>query len=103
MTTQRGVLCTALFTKYYSGDEIKKNEIGRACSTHGGERKGAYRALVGKRQERKPLKRPRRRWGENIKMDLREDGWIGMHWIGLAENDRWRTLVNEVMKLRVLE
>jgi hypothetical protein len=64
------------------------------------ERRGAYRALVGKPEGRKPLGRPRRRWEDNIKMDLRELG--GVDWIDLAEDrDRWRALVYKVMNLRV--
>jgi hypothetical protein len=67
-----------------------------------GERIGAYRALVGKPEERRPLRRPRRRWEDNIKMDLREVGWGGMDWINLAQvRDGWRALVNAVMNLRV--
>jgi hypothetical protein len=50
-----------------------------------GERRGAYRALVGKPERRRPLGRPRRRWEDNIKMDLREVGWGGMDWINLAQ------------------
>jgi hypothetical protein len=67
-----------------------------------GERIGAYRALVRKPEGRRPLGRPRRRWEDNIKMDLREVGWGGMDWINLAQNrDRWRASVNAVMNLRV--
>jgi hypothetical protein len=68
-----------------------------------GERRGAYRALVGKPEGRRPLGRTKRRWEDNIKMDLREVGWGGgMDWINLAEDrDRWRALVNAVMNLRV--
>jgi hypothetical protein len=67
-----------------------------------GVRRGAYRALVGKPEGRRPLGRPRRRWEDNIKMDLREIGWGGMDWINLAQDrDRWRALVNAVMNLRV--
>jgi hypothetical protein len=67
-----------------------------------GERRGAYRALVGKPEGRRPQGRPRRRWEDNIKMDLREVGWGGMDWINLAQGrDRWRALVNAVMNLRV--
>jgi hypothetical protein len=63
-----------------------------------GEERGAYRNLVGRR----PLGRPRRRWEDNIKMDIREVGCGGMNWIELAQDkDRWRALVNAVMNLRV--
>jgi hypothetical protein len=68
-----------------------------------GERRGAYRALVGKPKGRRPLRRPRHRWENNIKMDLREVGWWGgIDWIDLAQDrDRWRALVYMVMNLRV--
>jgi hypothetical protein len=57
---------------------------------------------VRKPEGKRPLGRPRRRWVNNIKMDLRDVGWDGMDWIDLAEDrDRWRALVNTVMKLRV--
>jgi hypothetical protein len=63
-------------TKYHSGDEVKKTEMGRTCGTYGGE-ESAFRALVEKPEGRRPLERPRRRWEDNIKMDLREVGWGG--------------------------
>jgi hypothetical protein len=67
-----------------------------------GETIGAYRALVGKPEGRRPLGRPRHRWEDNIKMDVREVGWGSMDWINLAQDrDRWRALVYTVMKLRV--
>jgi hypothetical protein len=67
-----------------------------------GERRGAYRALVGKPEGRRPLERPRRRWEDNIKMDLLEVGWRGMDWISVAQDrDRWRALVNTVMNFRI--
>jgi hypothetical protein len=67
-----------------------------------GERRNAYRILVGKLEGRRPLGRPRRRWVNNIKMDFREIGWDGMGWIDLTQDrDRWRALVNAVMNLRV--
>jgi hypothetical protein len=48
-----------------------------------GEKRNAYRILAGKAEEKRPLGRPRRRWVDNMKMDLREIGWDGMVWIGL--------------------
>jgi hypothetical protein len=67
-----------------------------------GEERGAYRILVGRPEGRRPLGRPRRRWEDNIKMDIREVGWEDMNWIDLAQDrDRWRALVNAVMNLRV--
>jgi hypothetical protein len=66
------------------------------------ERRNAYRILVGKPEGKRPLGRPRRRWVDNIKMDLREVGWDGRDWIDLAQDrDRWRVYVNAVMNLRV--
>ena len=63
---------------------------------------GVYRILVGKLEGKKPLGRPRRRWEDNIKMDLRNVGCGGMDWIELTQDrDRWRALVNAVMDLRV--
>jgi hypothetical protein len=67
-----------------------------------GERRNAYRILVGKPDEKRLLGRPRRRWVDNIKMDLREVGWDGRDWIDLAQDrDRWRAYVNTVMSLQV--
>jgi hypothetical protein len=62
----------------------------------------AYRILVGKPEGKRPLGRPRRRWVDNIKIDITEIEWDGMGWIDLAQDrDQWRALVNTVMKLRV--
>jgi hypothetical protein len=67
-----------------------------------GERRGVYRVLVGKPERKGPLGKPRRRWEDNIKVDLQEVGCGGMDWIELAQGgDRWRALVNVVMKFRV--
>ena len=67
-----------------------------------GDRRGVYRVLVGKPEGKRPLGRPRRRWEDNIKMDLQEVGCGGMDWIELAQDRyRLRTLVNAVMSLRV--
>jgi len=58
--------------------------------------------LVGKQKRKRPLGRPRRRWVDNIRMDLQEVGCGYMDWIGFAQHrDRWRTLVSAVMNLRV--
>jgi hypothetical protein len=57
--------------------------------------------LAGKRERRRPLGRPRRRWVDNIRMDLVEMGWGDVDWIGLAyDRNRWRALVDAVMNLR---
>jgi len=67
-----------------------------------GEERGAYRFLVEKLEGRRPLGRPRRKWVDNIRMDLQEVGCGYMDWIGRAQvRDRWRTLVSAVMNLRV--
>ena len=67
-----------------------------------GERRHVYSALVGKPEGKRQLGRPRRRWKDNIKMDLQEVGCRDMDWIELAQDrDRWRALVNAVMNLRV--
>jgi len=69
---------------------------------HMGEERGVYRVLVGKPEGKRPLGRPRRRWMDNIRMDLQEGGCGYMDWIGLAQDrDRWRTLVSAVMNVRV--
>jgi hypothetical protein len=67
-----------------------------------GEKRNAYRILVGKAEGKRQVGRPRRRWVDNIKMDLRVIGCDGMVWIDLAQDrDQWRALVNTVMNLRV--
>jgi hypothetical protein len=67
------------------------------------EERGVYRVLLGKLEEKRPLGRPRRRWVDNIKMDLQEVGCVYMDWIGLAQDrDSWRMLVSAVMNLRFL-
>jgi hypothetical protein len=75
--------------------------MGRSCSTNG-EQRIANRILVGNPEAKRPLGKPRRRWVDNIKKDLRKIGWGGMDWIDLAQDrDQWRNLVNAVMNLRV--
>jgi hypothetical protein len=86
-----------LLTHYYAGDKIEKNEMGGACSAYADWR-CEYRVLGGKPE----LKRLRRRWEDNIKMDLQEMGCGGMEWIELVQGrNRWRALVNAVMNLGV--
>jgi hypothetical protein len=91
-----------LHNLYFSpsyNEQVKEDEMGRACSTHG-EKRNAYRILVGKPEEKRPIGRSRHRW-EDIKMDLREVGWGGRDWIDLAQNrDQWRALVNTIINVR---
>ena len=67
-----------------------------------GEGRNVYRVLVGKPEGRRQLRRPRRRWEDNIKMDFQEVGCGDMNWIELTQDrDRWRALVSTVRNLRV--
>ena len=75
--------------------------MGGACSTYG-ERGVIYSVLVGKSEGKRLLGRPRRRWENNIKMNLKAVGCGGMNWIELAQDrDKWRELVNAMMNLPV--
>jgi hypothetical protein len=68
-----------------------------------GEERNVYKVLMGKPEGKRPLGRPRHRWEDGIKMDLREIGRGSVDWIQLAQDrDRWQALVNMVMNLRVL-
>jgi hypothetical protein len=70
---------------------------------HMGEERKLYKILVGKAEGKRPLGRPKRRWDNGIRMDLREIGWGGVDWIRLAQDrDRWRAVANAVMNLPVL-
>jgi hypothetical protein len=67
-----------------------------------GAKRNANRILVGKPEGKRPLGRPRCRWVDDVKMDLREIAWSGMDWINLAQDrNQWRALVNVVLNLRV--
>ena len=67
-----------------------------------GERRAVYRVLVGKPEGKRALGRPRRKWEDNVKMDLQEVGCGGVDWTELAQDkDRWRALVTAVVNLRV--
>jgi hypothetical protein len=75
--------------------------MGGPCNTNG-EKRNAYRLLVGKPEGKRPLGRPRRRWVDNIRVDLGEVGLGDVDWIGPAlDRNRWRDLVNSVMNLQV--
>jgi len=75
--------------------------MGGACGAYG-EGRGVHRVLVEKPEGKRPLGRPRRRWEDNIKMDLQEVGGGCEDWMELAQDrDRWRALVSTVMNLRV--
>jgi hypothetical protein len=90
-----------LFAKYNQNDRVKENEMGRPCGTHG-EKRNVYRILVGNPKGKRPLGRPRRRWEDNIKINLGEIGWGVMEWIDLVQDrDQWKVLVNMVMNFRV--
>jgi hypothetical protein len=82
-------------------DQVKEDERGRACSTNG-EKRNAYRILVGNPEGKRPLGRPKCRWVDNTRMNLTAIGWDAMDWIDVAQDrDQWRALVNTVMNLRV--
>jgi hypothetical protein len=67
-----------------------------------GEKRNAFRLLVGNPEGKRPLGRPRRRWVNNIRMDLGKVGWGDVDWIGLAQDkNRWRAVVNSVLNLRI--
>jgi hypothetical protein len=71
--------------------------------TRMGEERNVYKVLIGKPEGKRPLRRPRRRWEDGIRMDFRKIGWGSVDWIQLAQDrDRWRALVNTAMNLRVL-
>jgi hypothetical protein len=81
---------------------VSEKRIKLERSRNLGEKKNAYRLLVGKPEVKRTLGRPRRRWVDNIRMDLVEVGWGDVDWIGLAQDrDRRRALVNSVINLRV--
>jgi hypothetical protein len=75
--------------------------MGGVCSTNG-QKRNAYRISLGKPEGKRPLGRPRRRWEDNIRMDLKEIGRAGMDWIDLAQDrNQWRDLVSTEMNLWV--
>ena len=99
----RPLPCNVLVIQYSAGGKIEKNEIGHMPHVAlMGEGRCVQRVLVGKPEGRRPLGRPRRRWEDNIKMDLQEVGGGCGDWVDLAEGrERWRALVSTVVNLRV--
>ena len=86
-------------TQYCAGDKIEKNEMGRDMWHVW---RGVHKVLVGKPEGKRPLGRPRRRWEDNIKMDLEEVGRGCGDWMGSAQDrGRWRALVSTVMNFQV--
>jgi hypothetical protein len=74
--------------------------MGGECRTHS-EKRNAYRILVRKPEGKRSLRRPKRKWVGNIKIDFREIGWDGVDWIDMAQDkDQWRALLNTVLNLR---
>jgi hypothetical protein len=94
-----------LYVLYSSPNIIRVIKSRRIWAGHVecvGERRGKYRVLVGRPEGKRPPGRPRRRWEDNIKIDLQKVGRGGMDWIDLAQNgDRRRALVNTVKRFRV--
>jgi len=77
------------------------DEMGKTCSTYG---RNAYDILVGKSEGKRPLRRPRSRWEDNIRMNLRETEWEDLDWmcLGLSQDrDQWQALMNMVINLWV--
>jgi hypothetical protein len=96
-----------LHNLYSSPDIIRQVKSGRmrwaGHVARMGEERKLYKVLVGKPEGKRPLGRPRRRWGDGMRMDLMEIGLGGVDWIRLAQDrDRWRAVVSAVMNLRVL-
>jgi hypothetical protein len=95
------------FRDFYSSPSIIRIIKSRSMIWAGhvarmGEKRNAYRLLVGKPEGKRPLGRPRRRWVDNIRMDLGEVGWGVADWIGLAQDrNRWKALVNQVLNFLV--
>jgi len=90
-------------TEYCAAGNIEKNEMGRGgtCGAYG-EGRGLHRVLVGKPEGKRPMGRPRRRWEDNIKMDIQEMGGGCRDWMELAQDrDSWRALVSTVKNFRV--
>jgi hypothetical protein len=98
---QLGIYPVVLSSMELARYQFEEDEIGVHVAQMR-EKRNAYSFLVGEPEGRRPLGRPRRRWVDNIRMDLVEVGWGDVDWIGLAQNrDRRRALVNSVLNVRV--
>jgi hypothetical protein len=89
-----------------SSGRVQEDEMGLVCNGYVmyvmGEKRIAYRLLLGKPEGKRQLGRPSRRWMDNFRMDLLEMGFGVVDWIGLPQDrDRWRAVVNSVLDLRV--
>jgi hypothetical protein len=97
-----------LHTNWYSSPDIKRYIRSRRMSwaghvAHMGEDRKVYKVLVGKPEGMRPLGRPRHRWENGIRIDLREIGWGDVDWVQHAwDRDQWQAVLNLVMNLRVL-
>ncbi|KAJ4446782.1 hypothetical protein ANN_13480 [Periplaneta americana] len=104
---ENGKLHNAELHALYTSPDIIRNIKSRRLRwaehvARMGESRNVYRVLVGRPEGKRPLGRPRRRWEDNIKMDLREVGYDGRDWINLAQDrDQWRAYVRAAMNLRV--
>jgi len=91
------------FTKYHKDDQVKEDETGRTCNTHGRVEKCIQNFGRKSWRGRSSSKTLRRRWGGSIIMDLREIGWKSVNWIRLTQDrEQWRDLVDTVMNILVL-
>jgi hypothetical protein len=101
VTSKKTPFFTVTAVKTSNLTQWGKMRWARLCSANR-EKRNVYSLLVGKPEGKRPLGRPRRRWIDDIKMDLVEIGCGGLDWIGVAQDrDKWRALVNEVMNLLV--
>jgi len=100
----RTLQCEELHKLYASPNIVRVNNSRRRWAGHVvrmEEMRNAYKILVGKSEQKRPLGRPRRRWEDNIRMHLKEIGWECVEWFHLAQDmDQWRALLNTVMNFQ---
>jgi hypothetical protein len=89
-----------LFLESYISKRVRNNQYIIVFLRY--KKRNAYRLLVGNPRGKEAARKPRRRWVDNIRMDLVEVGWGDVDWIGLAQDrNRWRALVNQALNPRV--